>query len=49
MDMNKECVQKRLDLHAQNLLSILGSVVNIIGEDLHDQFKRKRIFPWKMK
>ena len=31
MDMKKTCVQKRLGLHAQKMLTVLGSIINIIG------------------
>ena len=35
-------------IHAQNLLTILDSIINIIG-DLYDHFISKRISIWIMK
>ena len=35
---------KEIGLHAQNMLSILGSMVNMIGEDLYDHLMSTRIF-----
>ena len=35
---------EEIRLRAQNLLTILGSIVNIIGGALYDHLKRKKIF-----
>jgi hypothetical protein len=42
METKKACVQK-IGLRAQNLLAVLGSIVNIIwGRGLHDQFNEHK-------
>ena len=33
---HKDMRLKKIELHAQNMIPILGSIVNIIGKDLYD-------------
>ena len=35
---------KEVRVHAQTMITILDSIINIIGEDLHDNQMRIRIF-----
>jgi hypothetical protein len=39
----KDICLKEIGLHAQNLLTIVVLIVNIIGKDLYDRLMRKRI------
>ena len=40
---NETCL-KEIELHAQNMMTILGSIGNIIGVDLDDHLMSSRIF-----
>ena len=42
-----KCLQE-IALHAQNMITILVSIVNIIGGDLYDHFISMRIFALMM-
>ena len=44
MDTNKTKCLKEFELRGQNLVTILGSIVNIIGVDLYDNLMRTRVF-----
>ena len=41
---NKNMHLKEIGLHAQNMLTILGSIVNVSGETLYDHLMSTRIF-----
>jgi hypothetical protein len=40
----KDMFLKEIGLRAQNTLTVLGSIVNIIGEDIYDHLMSMRIF-----
>ena len=40
---------KEIVLHAQNMMTILGSIINKFGEDPHDHLLSIRIFTLKRK
>ena len=44
MDTNKTKCLQEFELRGQNLVTILGSIVNIIGVDLYDNLMRTRVF-----
>ena len=44
MDNSKYMFLKKIVLRAQNMLTISGSIVNVIGEDLYDHLMSTRIF-----
>ena len=39
---------KEIGFHVQNMLTILGSIINIFGGDLEDHLMSKRIFTLMM-
>lgn len=43
-DTKEMCVQERIELHAQQLLTIIGSIVNMIRGNLHGHLTSMRIF-----
>ena len=43
-DTKEMCVQERIGLHAQQMLTIVGSIVNMIRGNLHDHLTSMRIF-----
>ena len=43
-DTKKTCVLIEIGLHALSMLTILNSMVNVVGGDIYDQFLRERIF-----
>ena len=43
MDTNETKCLKEVGLRAQNMVTILGSIVNMIGEDLYDHLIRMRM------
>ena len=43
MDTNETKCLKEVGLRAQNMVTILGSIVNMIGEDLYNHLIRMRM------
>ena len=48
MDTKKTCVFKEIGLHAQNMITILGSIVNMIGGDLSESLTSTKFLTLKM-
>ena len=40
---SKKACEKEIGFHAQSTLTIPGSIVNMIGGDLHDQLRSRKI------